>query len=143
MFKKIISKIQANYTAIGQAVGAVKVARSSAHLQFALVALGMATLMIGAESNALAIGQSDLLDHNANYQTGQIDEAIKVIFTMLEGSFGALIAVGAGIMAVISSAFGQYRAALGCLIVAVGAFILRSFVFTWFNVETIDPNGGI
>jgi hypothetical protein len=46
--------------------------------------------------------------------------------------------VCAGLGAILSSAFGQYRAALGCLIIAVGAFILRSFLSTFFNDENIQ-----
>jgi hypothetical protein len=33
----------------------------------------------------------------------------------------------------MSAAFGQYKAALSLMIVAVGAFILRSFMSTFFN----------
>lgn len=62
-----------------------------------------------------------------------MDQVINAIFTYLEGSFGALVMVCAGIGAIVSSAFGQYRAALGLLVVAVGAFVLRSLVGTFFN----------
>jgi hypothetical protein len=41
--------------------------------------------------------------------------------------------VSAGIGAIMSSAFGQYRAALSLLVVALGAFILRSVLSTFFN----------
>ncbi len=136
MFKNIVSKFNSKVISLGQAVGAIKVAPTAAHLQVAFVALGIATLLIGSESNAFASFGLD--ERTTDIDNTQIDEAIRTIFNMLEGSFGALIAVGAGIMAVISSAFGQYRAALGCLIVAVGSFILRSFVFTWFNVESLQ-----
>ena len=44
-----------------------------------------------------------------------------------------MVMVAAGIGAILSSAFGQYRAALGLLVVAVGAFILRSLLGTFFN----------
>ena len=71
--------------------------------------------------------------YNIQFNDKRIDLVINAIFTYLEGSFGALIMVSAGIGAIVSSAFGQYRAALGLLVVAVGAFVLRSLVGTFFN----------
>jgi hydrogenase-4 membrane subunit HyfE len=52
--------------------------------------------------------------------------------TYIEGPFGALVAVCSGLGAILSSAFGQYKAALSFLIVAVGSFILRAFLITFF-----------
>ena len=45
--------------------------------------------------------------------------------------------VAAGLGTIISAAFGQYRAALALLVVAIGAFILRSLVTTFFNDRRI------
>ena len=60
------------------------------------------------------------------------------MFKYIEGSFGVLIMVVSGLGAIMSSAFGQYRAALGCLVVAVGSFILRSVASTFFNSDALD-----
>jgi hypothetical protein len=38
-----------------------------------------------------------------------------------------------GVGAIMSAAFGQYKAALSLMVVAVGAFILRSLISTFFN----------
>ena len=46
--------------------------------------------------------------------------------------------VAAGIGAILSSAFGQYKAALSLLVVAVGAFILRSIIGTFFNDNNVQ-----
>jgi hypothetical protein len=43
-----------------------------------------------------------------------------------------------GIGAILSAAFGQYKMALSCMVVAVGAFILRSMLNTFFNTQSID-----
>ncbi|RMG40574.1 MAG: hypothetical protein D6719_10505 [Candidatus Dadabacteria bacterium] len=75
----------------------------------------------------------------AKYNDVRIAEAVNVIITYIEGSFGALIMVVSGIAAIMSAAFGQYRAALSLLVVAVGAFILRSIISTFFNDANIAP----
>lgn len=56
-----------------------------------------------------------------------------ILADLIEGSFGALIMVIAGLVAIISAAMGAYRAAMAALIVAVGAFVLRSFVTLFFG----------
>jgi len=55
------------------------------------------------------------------------------LLELVEGNLGALIMISAGIAAIISAAFGAYRAAIGLLVVAVGAFILRSMVDIFFD----------
>lgn len=54
-------------------------------------------------------------------------------FELIEGNLGSLIMISAGLAAIIAAAFGAYRAAVGLLVVAVGAFILRSLVDIFFN----------
>lgn len=77
--------------------------------------------------------------HTITYNDERLRGAMNAVLTYLEGSFGALIMVAAGVLAIVSSAFGQYRAALGLLIVAVGSFILRSLVSTFFNDRGVQP----
>jgi hypothetical protein len=72
---------------------------------------------------------------------GKIALAVTTIFKYLEGSFGALIMAASGIGAIMSAAFGQYKAALSCMVVAVGAFILRNLMYTFFNTSTIIDDG--
>lgn len=69
----------------------------------------------------------------ANFNDARIAEAADIIFTYLNGSFGAMMMVCSGIAAIIAGAFGQYRAFLGLMVVAVGSFIIRSLVSTFFN----------
>lgn len=70
------------------------------------------------------------------------DERIEIvttrIFRLIEGNAGSLIMVIAGLGAIISAAFGAYRAAVGLLVVAVGAFILRALVDIFFNYDEND-----
>lgn len=64
-----------------------------------------------------------------------IRNAVGNLFKLIEGAFGALIMVVAGILAIIAAAMGGYRAALGMLVVALGAFILRALVSLFFGAE--------
>lgn len=110
-----------------QKAGAAIYAPSSKHAQTFMMILGVGILTLGLYRQALA----DEPEFNAERINGAFDR----VLTFLEGAFGALVMVAAGLGAILSSAFGQYRAALGCLVIAVGTFILRSFISTFFNVE--------
>ncbi len=112
-------------------VGAMLVAPSSSQLQSMLFLGGLALLFAGLSSPAEAYNPI------ANFNDDRVAEAADVIMTYIHGSFGALIMVCSGIAAILSAAFGGYRAALGLLVVAVGSFILRSLVSTWFNDSTM------
>lgn len=69
----------------------------------------------------------------ANFNDARIAEAADIMITYLTGSFGALMMTITGVSVVIAGAFGQYRAALSLMVVAISSFILRSLVSTWFN----------
>ena len=57
------------------------------------------------------------------------------ILRFIEGAFGALVMVGAGLGAIVAAAFGAYKAAISLLFVAVGAFILRAIVSLFFGTN--------
>ena len=109
-------------------------APSNAQIQLVLFVVGVSLLTAGLTSAALAAGAGNAGEFN----DVEIGNAVGIIFTYLEGSFGVLVMVCSGLGAILSSAFGQYRAALGCLVIAIGSFILRSFAKTFFNTESID-----
>jgi hypothetical protein len=140
--------VKAKLLELSQKIGASLTAPSSAQIQLALFVGGISLLLAGLSVDGFAqsvgvsvIGLGGTLDdHQINYNDTQVAQAVIAILTYIEGAFGALVMVGAGIAAILASAFGQYRAALGALVVAVGAFILRSFMSTFFNTETIDDN---
>ena len=67
----------------------------------------------------------------------RVSQAVNMMFIYVEGSFGALVFVCAGVFAILSAAVGQYRAALALLVVGIGGFILRSILSTFFNDITI------
>ena len=71
-----------------------------------------------------------------------IEVAVGNLFALIEGAFGALIMVVAGIGAIISAAMGAYRAAVSMIVVAVGAFILRALVSLFFGEFTLSVGTG-
>jgi hypothetical protein len=105
------------------------------HLALALIVTGVAVLAFGVLDDATAQVNSGA---GINYNTERITNAVNAIMTYLEGSFGALIMASAGVGAIMSAAFGQYKASLSLLVVAVGSFILRSLMSTFFNDEGIQ-----
>ncbi|MCB0354922.1 MAG: hypothetical protein KDD64_15420 [Bdellovibrionales bacterium] len=133
----MLSKAKQTYVRIGQYVGALSASPSKAQGQAMLFLLGVGLLTIGLIDGAAAqAGNGGVITYNDT----RVSNSINAIMTYIEGSFGALVMIAAGIGAILSSAFGQYRAALGLLVVAVGAFILRSFVSTFFNDANILEN---
>jgi hypothetical protein len=116
-------------------VRAALVCPSEKQRQIGLFVLGVVLLTAGILSNASAQYEAQ-----ATYNDDRVAESVDVILTYINGTFGALVMVSAGIGAILSSAFGQYRAALGLLVVAVGSFILRSLVSTWFNDANLQAN---
>lgn len=78
----------------------------------------------------------------ANFQDDLIRNGVGNLFKLIEGAFGALIMVVAGLGAIVAAAMGAYRAAVGMLVVAVGAFILRSLVSLFFGTDYSDYDAG-
>lgn len=71
----------------------------------------------------------------ANFDDTLIKGSVGNLFKLIEGAFGALIMVVAGLGAIVAAAMGAYRAAVGMLVVAVGAFILRALVSLFFGTD--------
>ena len=134
--KGAVKKFRTGYMELGQKFGAFQVAPSRSQAQASLFALGVVLLTVGLITHASA----DPTVAGAEFNDERIANSVNTLLAYLEGSFGALVMVASGIGAILSSAFGQYRAALGCLIVAVGAFILRSILATFFNTSSIAAN---
>jgi len=128
--KKMWKKIKNRYSSLGQSTY-LKTALSPESCQFGLFVLGVVLLSTGITMDASAYSSK------ANYNDHRIAESADIILTFLNGSFGALVMVASGIGAIISGAFGQYRASLGLMVVAVGSFIVRSLISTWFNDSQI------
>lgn len=129
----MLSQIKAKYTEICRKASS-KSTPSSETVQMGLFILGVILISTGITMDASAYSAK------ANYNDARIAESADVILTFLNGAFGALVMVASGIGAIISGAFGQYRAALGLMVVAVGSFIVRSLISTWFNDNTLQQS---
>jgi hypothetical protein len=115
-----------------------KVAPTERQAQALLFTAGIICLGIGLSDDVFANGNLGWAGRQGEIEDSRIALAVSTLFKYLEGSFGALIMAAAGIGAILSAAVGQYKAALSCMVVSVGAFILRSFMSTFFNMESIQ-----
>lgn len=127
-------KIKNSYVSLSQKVGACIHAPTKGQGQAMLFIFGVVLLSTGLGMNLEAQRNGTII-----YNDQRIVESVNGVLTYLEGSFGALVMVASGIGAILSAAFGQYRAALGLMVVAIGAFILRSLMSTFFNDDNIQP----
>ncbi len=107
----------------------VATATNSTPLLFVLGIGLLATGLVGASEAQLANAPGSGVAAGDD----RIYEIVNRIFLLIEGNLGALVMIAAGLGAIIAAAFGAYRAAVGLLVVAVGAFILRSLVAIFFD----------
>ncbi len=138
--KEIIMK-----NAIGSVAGKFRLACTSVavcietHATAFMFVMGIALLSGGLVELSLAQGGGP----SGSYSQAQFDDtlirnSVGNLFKLIEGAFGALIMVVSGLGAIVAAAMGAYRAAVGMLVVAVGAFILRSLVSLFFGAEYQD-----
>jgi hypothetical protein len=130
----MFTKIKNASVTLAQKIAAAKVAPTEAQARTALFIAGVSLLALGLSADVVA--QNGFT--NTNYNDQKIANAVNAIMTYLEGSFGALIMAASGVGAIMSAAFGQYKAALSLMVVAVGSFILRSLIGTFFNDTMIQ-----
>ena len=64
----------------------------------------------------LSVAQSSTFSE-ADYNDELVRGAVGNLFKLIEGAFGALIMVVAGLGAIVAAAMGAYRAAVGMLVV--------------------------
>ena len=126
-FSKLYASARKQAVALAHKVAVAKIAPTEKQAQLGLFTLGITILALGLTCGA------DAQAGFTHYNDMRVANAVNAILTYLEGSFGALVMAAAGIGAILSAAFGQYRAALSLMVVAVGAFILRSLMSTFFN----------
>ena len=109
-----------------------------------LFLVGMGLLLAGTDSLTLAnstgtgttssssgSGTSSTISVTIN--TTQIGIAACRILCMIEGNFGALLMVVAGLGTIMAAALGSFKTASSLLVVACASFILSSLAHMWFN----------
>lgn len=73
--------------------------------------------------------------------TEEIDQAICDLVQLMEGYLGALLAVVAGVGAIVAAAFGAFRSAWSLMIVSIASFVIRTMTLVWFDVEKLKGDG--
>ena len=126
VMNRVIGRFAASYAAVCRKAHALKCVHGKNASLFAMLLGGVALLSFGLVDASYAQLGAPTND--------RIGETANVILTeLIEGTFGALIMIVAGLVAIVAAAIGAYRAAMACLVVAVGAFILRTFVEIFFG----------
>ncbi|MFN4895350.1 MAG: hypothetical protein ACK5GN_05700 [Pseudomonadota bacterium] len=136
--KSLYAKAHEAALDITRKLAVAKVAPSEKQAQTILFVAGIICLGIGLSGDVFANNIGGWGARQGQIEDGRIANAVAVLFKFLEGSFGALVMAASGIGAILSAAFGQYKMALSCMVVAVGAFILRSMMNTFFNTQSIE-----
>ena len=138
--KKLVKIVSEKIKTACQYTAASFAAPSEAQVRTIIFLAGISMLAISLSLDATAQGTGGGGGGNTytKYNDAKVANAVNAIMTYLEGSFGALIMAASGIGAIMSAAFGQYKAALSLMVVAVGAFILRSIMSTFFNDTNIQ-----
>ena len=99
------------------------------HANLLLLVLGIGLIVSGSMELSLAQDAGG----GEGGDTERYDQACNRLLGLLEGPFGALVTVAAGVGAVIASAVGGFKMAWTLVVVSVGAFILRSYVTLFFK----------
>ncbi len=112
--------------------------------QQVLFALGVIALTLGVTE--LTHAQPSIVDEllgggDDDFDDREIRKAVCQLFRLIEGAYGALLMTVAGIGAIVAAAVGGYKAAYQCLVVGIGAFILRSMVSLWFGTNFNNCGG--
>jgi hypothetical protein len=137
MKKNMFKKIKNSTLALCQRLGATRVCPTESSVRVTLLIAGLTILAFGLSADVFAANASQGGPLETTYNDVRIANAVNVILTYLEGSFGALIMATAGIFSIMMAAFGQYKTSLSLMVVAIGTFILRSLMSTFFNDENI------
>ena len=103
-----------------------------------LVLLIIGFVLLSGGLTQLSLAQDGTTFSEAEYDPQWVRFAVGNLFKLIEGPFGALIMVISGLGAIVAAAMGAYKAAVGMLVVAVGAFILRSLVSLFFGTNFED-----
>ncbi len=82
----------------------------------------------------------------ARYNDDRVAESADVTLSYINGAFGALVMIGFGVTSIILALVaiqaptrrrGWVSASIVCALLAIGSFVLRSLVNSWFNTTTL------
>jgi len=81
------------------------------------------------------IQAQDTLELQNCVESRGFEGLVLFLYNALTGGFGALIMIVAGLGAILAAAFGQFKAALSALVVALGVFVLQIFIRAFFSID--------
>lgn len=121
--KHMRTKINNALLTFAQKVSTAAIAPTERQARTILFLAGVSLLVFGLPVDAVA---------------GKVANEVNSVQVYLEGSFGALLMVTAGLGCIIAATIGRYNDALLYLGLAVGTFISRSIMSTFFNDMNIQ-----
>ena len=86
---------------------------------------------------------ADLTSAYPTYDDREIREAVCTLMMFQTGAYGMLITTASGIGAILSAAFGAYRAFVSLLVTALSCFILPAMVSLWFGEISCEGVGNL
>lgn len=76
---------------------------------------------------------SSVKSASAAFAGGIFIDAICDIYSLIQGDLGGLLAASAGILAIVTAAFGSLKGAGAFVVTAIAAFTLSNGVTAWFG----------
>ena len=125
------TKITDSLLTLAQKVYTAAITPTEKQVRTTLFFAGVSLLALGLSVDGLAQFT------NTNYNDGKISNPMYAFWTYCEGSLGALVMVTAGLVCIIATTKGRYKVALLYLGLAVGGFITRSMIGTFFDDNNI------
>jgi hypothetical protein len=111
--------------------------RGEAAFSLSLLAVGVGIIAFGIMDDATAQMSSGAA---ITYTDDRVVNSVNVVMTYIEGSFGALLMVVAGMAAIVTTALAKYKSSKKLLAlafvffaIAVGLFLGRAVIGTFFN----------
>ena len=107
------------------------------HVPIFCFVFGLVLLLFGTNAVVQAQTGIQLTDSfkTPGFDDNDIRVAVGLLLQFIEGAFGALVMVVAGLLSIIAAAMGSFKTSLTMLIVGVGAYILRSLVSLFFGTN--------
>ena len=115
--------------------------RGEASFSLLLLAVGVGSIAFGIMDDAAAQVSSGAV---INYTDDRVVNNVEVVMTYMEGSFGALLMVVAGIATIVTTALAKYKSSKKLLVlalvffaIAAGLFFGRAVTGTFFNDDQV------
>ena len=110
--------------------------RLEKHSRVLLLVFGLALVTGGV--GGLCDAQEEYIKEGANYEEVELNSGMNASLTkLIQGAFGSLVMVVAGLGSFVAAAMGAYKAAGAMLVVAIGAFIARGTISVMSGYDNV------